>query len=149
MEERVTPGAFYGSAIAALIGLLSGLMLHGAWQDRPGGPRLQLSSAQAAELPASSDQTTTTDSQDAWTGGAQLAALDTAYYASADPGYITPDPLPVTRLAPGRFGPVETNANADDDVEVTEASAEPATFDGGGEDQTADTARAPAVSDFN
>ena len=45
MEEHVTPGAFYGSALAALCGLAMGLMLHGSWTNHTHGPQLQLSSA--------------------------------------------------------------------------------------------------------
>ena len=93
MEDRLTPGAFYGSAIAALIGLAMGLMLHGPWQNHSAGPRLMLSSAAAAELarPASDDDQQTISEP----APQQVADLDT--------GYVDPTPLPVTRLAPDRF----------------------------------------------
>jgi hypothetical protein len=143
MEERVTPGAFYGSAIAALCGLVFGLVLHGPWENHPGGPRLQFSSAAAAETHPTTDPAAYDDSQAPSAddiqaiASEQLANFDNAYN---DPGFIPPDPLPVTRLAPDRFG--------SDDAEIKVASVEPVAFDGGG-DEAADTARAPAVSDFN
>jgi hypothetical protein len=122
MEDRVTPGAFYGSAIAALIGLAMGLMLHGSWRNHSAGPQLLLSSAAAAELarPAGDDDDqqavpepeTPTDSE-------QLADLDT--------GYVDPTPLPVTRLDPDRF---DVQPAADDvarqDVDDDSPDAEPA-----------------------
>jgi hypothetical protein len=142
MEEKVTPAAFYGSAIAALCGLLFGLLFHAPWQNHAGGPQILFASAAAAELaraPSVDDDNAAPPSEDQeiTKGDRQLAALDETYN---DPGYIPPDPLPVTRLAPERFGP--------DPADVKEASVEEtAELDGG--DQAADTAKASTVSDFN
>lgn len=128
MEERLTPGAFYGSAIAALCGLAMGLMLHGAWQNHSGGPQLLASSAAAAELarPAGDDAPQTAPEQDsqAVAGNEQLADLDTSY--------VDPSPLPVTRLAPDRFDvkpAVEDVAREDADDQTADAEPEPAVHD--------------------
>lgn len=133
-EDTITPGAFYGSALAALCGLLLGLLLHGPWRSHPGGPQILFASAAAAELarPASDDAGQASSAAEppaAPAADAQLAELDT--------GYTPPDPLPVTRLAPDRFG--------SDDAEVQTA----AFGDDGDDDQTADAAKAPAVPDFD
>ena len=124
MEDRVTPGAFYGSAIAALIGLAMGLMLHGPWQNHSAGPRLMLSSAAAAELarPASDD--------------APLAAPEPEpqQVADLDTDYVDPTPLPVTRLAPDRF---DVKPAAEDVVREDV------------DDDTTDAEPAPTVSDLN
>jgi len=154
MEGKVTPTAFYGSAIAALSGLLLGLLLHAPWQDHSNGPQILFSSAAAAELarPANADdgQALSADDPQA-AANSQYASLDGAYN---DPGYIPPDPLPVTRLAPGRFGSDETEVQPasagsaelpmDGDGDVVAAAAS----EGGGED-AAGAVRAPAVSGFN
>ena len=91
MDQRLTPEFFYGSAIAALTGLLFGLMLHAGWEKRPGGPQLLFSSAAAEAL-----YSPTTDDQAA----AQPSPINVA---DLDTGYIAPDPLPVTRLNPEMF----------------------------------------------
>jgi hypothetical protein len=115
MEQRPTQGAFYGSAIAALGGLLIGLLLHGAWQKRPGGPQILLASPAAAEpaRPAADDQPS------AARGGAVLAGLD--------PSRVAPDPLPVTRLAPDMFDvqPAATGGVERQDVGDQVADAAP------------------------
>lgn len=137
MLDRVTPGAFYGAAIAALCGLLLGLILQDPWQKHPGGPQILFNSAAAAELarPAKADDASAPPENPQAAGNEQLAGLDAAYN---DPGYIAPDPLPVTRLDPDRF-------------DVKPAAAEPAELDGGGDDeaqqQTADAAVASAAPD--
>ena len=97
-EDTVEPGAFYGSAIAALIGLLMGLMLHGPWDKRPGGPQIWFSSAAAEALahPAKTD-----DDQAAVDAAPQ--PVEDQQLADLDLDYVPPDPLPVTRLAPDRF----------------------------------------------
>jgi hypothetical protein len=114
MEDRVTPGAFYGSAIAALCGLAMGLMLHGAWSNHTHGPQLQLSSAAAAELatPAGDGEQTAPEPEPA-------AALDTSY--------VDPTPLPVTRLDPDRFDvkPAVEDATRED-MDAPAADADPA-----------------------
>jgi len=95
MEDKVTPGAFYGSALAALCGLALGLALHGPWASHPGGPQIWFSSAAAEELarPATDQDV------------AAATAPDEApqQVADLDPGYVDPNPLPVTRLDPDRF----------------------------------------------
>jgi hypothetical protein len=149
MMDRITPGAFYGAAIAALCGLLMGLMLQQPWQKHPGGPRILLASAAAAELarPPSDDDRASASSEDPQAeGNVQLAALDATYN---DPGYIPPDPLPVTRLDPDRFD-VQPAA---DQIEREETQA--AEFDTGideaetvDETRTADASRASAAPDF-
>jgi hypothetical protein len=88
MEQRLTPEFFYGSAIAALCGLLFGLLLHAAWQKHPGGPQILFGSAQAAEAVPDSRQVD------------QPASVE---LVDNDTGHVTPDPLPVTRLAPHMF----------------------------------------------
>ncbi|MGZ3276217.1 MAG: hypothetical protein ACXU82_16730 [Caulobacteraceae bacterium] len=93
MEQRLEPEVFYGSAIAALCGLMFGLMLHVAWEKHPGGPQILLfSRAEAAEAhpdPAEPEET--------------VATADQALAADLDTGYLPPQPLPVTRLHPEMF----------------------------------------------
>jgi hypothetical protein len=91
MEQRLTPEVFYGSAIAALCGLLFGLLLHAGWQRHPGGPRILFSSAEAAELAHADADTPRT------------AQPDPVVLADDNCSYVPPDPLPVTRLAPQMF----------------------------------------------
>ena len=132
MEDRLTPGAFYGSAIAALIGLALGLMLHSSWRDHSTGPQLLTRSVAAAELvrPADDAPQTAADppapSGPAPSGDEQLAEYDT--------GYVAPDPLPVTRLDPDRFDPKP----AAEEVARTDVN-----------DETADAEPAPAVRDLD
>ena len=95
MEERIEPEAFYGAAIAALVGLLFGLLLHTAWQNHSGGPRIILSSTVAA-APARADAAASPDN-------APAGQPDAVQLAEEDTGPVTPDPLPVTRLAPEMF----------------------------------------------
>jgi len=124
MEDRVTPGAFYGSAIAALIGLAMGLMLHGSWQNHSAGPQLLLGSAAATQL-----------ARPAGDNDAQAAPVS-APQQTADLGasYVDPDPLPVTRLDPDRF---DVKPAAED---VVRADVD---------DQTADAESAPAARDLD
>ena len=113
MEDRVTPGAFYGSAIAALCGLAMGLMLHGAWSNHTHGPQLQLSSAAAAELARPA-------------GDEPQAAPELA--ADLDTSYVDPTPLPVTRLDPDRFDvkpAAEDVAREDVDAPAVETAPTP------------------------
>lgn len=101
MRERLTPEFFCGSAMAALTGLLFGLMLHIPWQKHPGGPQI-LSRAQAAEAhPAKSSP-------------ANAVAGGPAELADFDDGPVPPDPLPVVRLRPEMF---DTQPAAADDAE--------------------------------
>lgn len=124
MEQRVTPGLFYGSAFAALIGLLMGLALHGPWESHAGGPQIWFSSAAAEELkrPATAEDAI-----------AAVAPEELQQVAEIDTAYIPPNPLPVTRLAPDRF-------------EVAPASADTVEREAI-DDETADAASAPAVSE--
>lgn len=135
MEERVTPGAFYGSAVAALCGLLLGLLLQQPWRSHPGGPQILFSSAAAAELAQpsrnDSDAGAPFEEQQIAEGAQPLADLDATYN---DPGFIPPDPLPVTRLDPGRF-------------DTQPAAADPA--DRVADDDVADAAPASATPDFD
>ncbi len=123
-EDTVEPGAFYGSAIAALIGLLVGLMLHGPWDQRPGGPQIWFSSAAAEAL---AHPATTDDDQPAVDEAPQPVEAQRL----ADLDYIPPDPLPVIRLAPDRFPdridaqPAATEDAARQDVDDVVADAEP------------------------
>jgi hypothetical protein len=91
MEHRPTPQVFYGSAIAALCGLLLGLLLHAAWQKHPGGPQILFSRAEAAEAVNRNANAPAADPP------------DSVELTDDDAGYVTPDPLPVTRLAPQMF----------------------------------------------
>ena len=93
MEQKLTPGFFYGSAIATLVGLLFGLMLHAGWEQRPGGPRILFSTAAAAEP----------THPGAYASAEDGPAADQVELADLDTSYATPDPLPVTRLAPQMF----------------------------------------------
>jgi hypothetical protein len=123
MEQRVTPGFFYGSALAALVGLLLGLMLHGSWEKHPGGPHIWFSSAAAEALAkpaeAAGDQPAA-DEAPPPPEQAQLAVLDA--------GYVPPDPLPVIRLDPDRFDPRPAAAEDAErqDVDDLVADAPPA-----------------------
>jgi hypothetical protein len=96
MEQRPEPAIFYGAAIAALTGLLSGLVLPVAWQKHPGGPQIVFAPAAAAERGKPDAEPSATDQPKPDPPAAvQLAEADT--------GPVTPDPLPVTRLAPDMF----------------------------------------------
>jgi hypothetical protein len=90
MEQRPTPAFFYGSAAAALVGLLFGLALHAAWQKNPGGPQMIAAKA-ASEVvnPGTGDPPTGRPAP------VELADQD------ASPAPLAP--LPVTRLAPQMF----------------------------------------------
>ena len=125
MEQRVTPSLFYGSAFAALIGLVMGLALHGPWASHPGGPHIWFSSAAAEELarPATDEDAVASAATQA-DQPQQVAELDTTY--------LPPDPLPVTRLAPDRF---DVKPAATDDAMREDVA-----------DETADAAPAPATS---
>lgn len=147
MEGQVTPGAFYGSAIAALCGLLLGLMLQQPWRSHPGGPQILFNSAAAAELarPTNQDRNRGPPSEDQQIaqGNQQLADLDATYN---DPGYIPPDPLPVTRLDPDRF---DVQPAAAEPAELEPADEAAAEFDNPGEKrQAANASPASAAPDF-
>src|ERR1700743_2473222 len=117
MEEHVTPGAFYGSALAALCGLAMGLMLHGSWTNHTHGPQLQLSSAAAEELARPGD-----DQEPASAPAPQQAA-------DLNTDYVAPTPLPVPRLDPDRFDvkPAAEDAVREDvDDPVPDAAPGPA-----------------------
>jgi hypothetical protein len=95
------PSLFYGSAIAAALGLALGLALHGPWRDgeHGGGPQLLVAAAAAAER-----------------RGAEPDIVETPPAAEetvADASQLPPDPLPVTRLT-RRGG---TAVSASEDVE--------------------------------
>jgi hypothetical protein len=96
MDQRLKPAFFYGSGIAALTGLLFGFVLHAAWQKRPGGPQIIFASAAAAEFASPNTDAPTADQT-----GPEPA--DPVQLADLDTGPVTPDPLPVTRLAPDMF----------------------------------------------
>ncbi len=91
MDQRLTPEFFYGSAVAALVGLLFGLMLHAAWQNNPGGPRIMPNARAVAEAVSPG-----TDHPPA-TPAAPIELAD------QEAGPVAPDPLPVTRLSPQMF----------------------------------------------
>jgi hypothetical protein len=93
MEQRPTPEFFSGAAIAALCGLLFGLLLHTPWEKHPGGPQILFGSAQAAEPSRPAPREDAADS-----GPSAPTEV-----ANPDTGYVRPDPLPVTRLAPQMF----------------------------------------------
>lgn len=119
MGQRLTPEFFYGSAIAALTGLLCGLLLHIAWEKHPGGPRILFSSTEAAEptRPAAED------------AAPKVPAAEIA--AELDTTHVKADPLPVTRLAPDMFDvqpatAVETERQGADDLFVDAPPAPPA-----------------------
>ena len=121
MEQRVTPGLFYGSAFAALIGLLMGLALHGPWESHPGGPQIWFSSAAAEELKRPA---TTVDAI------AAVAPEESQQLAELDTAYVTPEPLPVTRLDPDRFDVAPASADTVEreavDNETADADSAPA-----------------------
>jgi hypothetical protein len=106
------PALFNGSAIAALVGLLIGLVLHDPWTNHAKGPQIWLSSAAAAELAQPA-----TD--------ARLADIEPdrvePQLADLDVDYVPPDPLPVTRLAPDRF---DVHPAAADDAQREDADDE-------------------------
>jgi hypothetical protein len=122
MEEKLKPGFFYGSAIAALVGLLFGLLLHIPWEKHPGGPRILFSTAEAAE-PVRSDATDSPASR-----------LETSPTAvdDDDTGPVPADPLPVTRLNPGMFNvqPAADEARREDVDDSVAADASQASARG-------------------
>jgi hypothetical protein len=113
MEQRLTPEVFYGSAIAALCGLLFGLMLHTAWEKHPGGPQILFSRAEAAE--AHPDPAASSDA---------IAASNQTEVADLDVGYLPPDPLPVTRLHPEMFDVQPAAADEAEREDVDDLAAE-------------------------
>jgi len=115
MEYRPVPEVFYGSAIAALSGLMFGLMLHAAWEKRPGGPQILSSAAHAATVASATPE-------DAPTVGPQSVDL-----ADLDTGPVPPSPLPVTRLHPEMFDvqPASTGEAEREDVDDLLVDAPP------------------------
>jgi len=117
MEQRLTPEVFYGSAIAALCGLLFGLLLHIAWQKHPGGPQILLSRAEAAEVvrPTVDD------------AAVAVPAADPIEVADQDTALVPPAPLPVTRLHPEMFDvqPAAAGEAQREDVGELAADADP------------------------
>ena len=117
MEQRLSQEVFYGSAIAALGGLLFGLLLHIPWEKHPGGPQILLSRAEAAEPVRLSADDLTAD-----------APVDRpTEVADEDTGHVPPDPLPVTRLRPGMFDvqPAAADEEQREDVDDAVADAAP------------------------
>ena len=116
MEQRLSQEVFYGSAIAALCGLLFGLLLHIPWENHPGGPQILFSRAEAAELPRVDAEDLTAD-----------APTDRpTEVADEDTGHVTPDPLPVTRLHPEMFDVRPAAADEEQREDVDEAVADAA-----------------------
>src|SRR4051812_2014917 len=112
MEQKVTPGFFYGSALATLIGLVLGLALHGPWESHPGGPQIWFSSAAAEELKrpvAAEDQARIPD-----------PTQDVQQVADTATSYVPQEPLPVTRLDPDRFDPKPADADPAEREDVDE-----------------------------
>jgi hypothetical protein len=119
MEQKVTPDFFYGSALAALIGLLAGLVLHGPWENHARAPQIWFSSAAAEQL---ARPQTNTDAV-----AAVQPEQPQQQFADLDVGYLPPDPLPVTRLAPERFDPRPAASEVErEDVDDLAADAAPA-----------------------
>jgi hypothetical protein len=121
MEQRLTPKVFYGSAIAALTGLLFGLLLHTPWQKHPGGPQILFSRAEAAER------------LDPGADNPPAGQPDPVELADEDTGHAPPDPLPVTRLHPEMFdvqpAADETQRRAVDDVVADQPQTPPRDVD--------------------
>ena len=115
MEQRLSQEVFYGSAIAALCGLLFGLLLHIPWENHPGGPQILFSRAEAAE-PVHLDAEDPT---------AEAAANRPTEVADEDTGHVPPNPLPVTRLRPGMFD-VQPAAEDEQREDVDDAVADAA-----------------------
>ena len=116
MEQRLSQEVFYGSAIAALCGLLFGLLLHIPWEKHPGGPQILFSRAEAAELPR-------VDAENL------VAAASTdrqVEVADEDVSHVTPDPLPVTRLRPEMFDVQPAAAGDDEREDIDDVAADDA-----------------------
>ncbi len=117
MDQQPTQEVFYGSAIAALCGLVFGLMLHIPWEKHPGGPQILFSRAEAAEVvrPAAEDT------------AAEVRAVDQVEVADEDTGRVPPAPLPVTRLHPEMFDvqPAATDDERREDVDDVAAEDAP------------------------
>jgi hypothetical protein len=114
MEQRLSQEVFYGSAIAALCGLLFGLLLHIPWEKHPGGPQILFSRAEAAELPR----------VDAEKLAAAAPADRPIEMADEDTGHVPPEPLPVTRLRPQMFDVQPAAADDEQRVGVDDAIAD-------------------------
>jgi hypothetical protein len=114
MEQRLTPEVFYGAAIAALIGLVFGLLLHIGWEKHPGGPQILFSAAEAAEP-------------------VRPAIVDGAEVADLDASPVEPTPLPVVRLHPEMF---DVKPAAADEIQRQDAGETP-TEDASGQTESA------------
>ncbi|MDB5460361.1 MAG: hypothetical protein JWO72_2102 [Caulobacteraceae bacterium] len=105
------PSLFHGIAASTCLGLALGLVMHGPWLWRAGGPQILAPSAAATELaraPGGSDAVET--------AAPEAAYADNAY---ADMGQLPPTPLPVVRLT----GPGGAALPAAADVERVSAEA--------------------------
>lgn len=114
MEGKPEPEVFYGSAVAALVGLTFGLALHIPWDKHPGGPRILLSQAEAAEpaRPVVADEPTDRPV------AAPVELVD------EDTSYLPPTPLPVTRLHPEMFDMRPAAADEAERQDVDDAVAD-------------------------
>jgi hypothetical protein len=132
------PSLFYGIAVSTYLGLLAGLVLHGPWESKAGGPQILFASAAAAELARPLNDR---DIIDASAPADQPAATE---LASLDAYQLPAEPLPVTRLTrmggPVRpadaqierasidaDGPTDTLLTPINDFKPATADAEPAT----------------------
>ena len=118
MEQRLTPEVFYGSAIAALVGLVFGVALHAPWEKHPGGPQILFSRAEAAERVQPPVEDAATE---------QAVSAEPVQAADLDTSYVPPSPLPVTRLHPEMFDvqPAAVEDAQREDVDDPVADAPP------------------------
>ena len=116
MEQRLSQEVFYGSAIAALCGLLFGLLLHIPWEKHPGGPQILFSRAEAAEPVR----------LNAEVPAAQARMDRPTEVADEDTGPVPPSPLPVTRLRPQMFDVQPAAADEEQREHVDDAVADAA-----------------------
>ena len=104
MVLQIKPSLFHGIAVAACLGLTLGLVLHGPWQSKAGGPQILFASAAAAELARPLNDG---DIIAASTAADEQPSTELAF---VDDGQLPATPLPVVRLTRMGGSPIPEQA---------------------------------------